>query len=136
MTYDGSAPLENKRHEAFCLEYTRNGFNAEGAYQTIYGNKNNAWRLMARPDVKARIEYMSEELRDAAIMDAKEVLIELTKVARGDVDEVLAESMSVAQKLKALELLAKHHVLLTERVEQKNENVVINITGLEEEDGR
>ena len=59
--------LKNKRHEAFCMEYRRNGFNAKQAYKTVYKTKNDRTaesageRLLSKVEVQARLEELGKK---------------------------------------------------------------------------
>jgi len=58
--------LKNKRHEAFCMEYRRNGFNGLQAYKTVYKcsdvvAQKNSSKLLTRVDIKARLDELGEK---------------------------------------------------------------------------
>ena len=121
--------LLNTRQEAFCLHYARSG-NATEAYKAAgYACKNDdlagssASRLKTRPEIKARLAELAEELRSERIASVREVQERLTSILRGELREeqvVLegcGEGMSEARVVerapqlkdvtKAAELLAK-----------------------------
>lgn len=72
---DGSKPLRNRKREAFCTALT--GWGGDGkrienyrAYEIAFGNggasaRANSTRLLAIPEVKARVEYLSRKVEEA-----------------------------------------------------------------------
>ena len=67
-----------------------------------------------------------DTVRNDRIMTAEEVLVGLSDIARGD-DTKLARHQKIYSKdrVKALELLAKHYQLLTEVSKQEIEQKVV-----------
>lgn len=63
-----------------------------------------------------RVRKLIAEYLDTNAMTAGEVLAELAKVAKSPVDE-LSDPRVVKNKVQALAVLAKHHGLLTERID-------------------
>lgn len=101
------------RRRKFAAEYVRNGFNGTKAvfaagYNMGYNAASvEAHRLLRNPNVQAIVKKALEK----AQMSAEDVLDELSEVARAEV------RIDAAQKIKALELIGKHHKLFTEKVE-------------------
>lgn len=71
---DGSKPLKNRKREAFCEALT--GWGGDGkrienfrAYEIAFGKsvgaRANSTRLLAIPDVRARVEYLSRKVAEA-----------------------------------------------------------------------
>lgn len=81
------------------------GYN--GSYDTIraIGSQN-----LSKSHLKAAIE---ERLTEAA-MSANEVLARIARIARGEFGQGF--SITTGEMLRALELLAKHHALLTDKI--------------------
>ena len=71
--------LLNTRQEAFCLHYARSGNATEAHKAAGYACKNDdlagssASRLMTRPEIKARLAELAEELRSERIASVREV---------------------------------------------------------------
>ena len=129
----------------FCEEYLidlnqtqaaiRAGYSPKTAYST--GNEN-----MKKREIKEYIEKRLEEMQDERIATAKEVMIYLTSVARGEseseivVVEGTGEGCSSArrmkkkpdekERLKAAELLGKRFGLFKENVNVNAVPVVIS----------
>lgn len=126
------ATLKNKRHEKFCHEYIKDMNATQAAIRTGY-SKNTAnrigSRLLSNVDIKSRVAELREAYLDENIMTAKQVEYELTRIALGlsnekqVVIEGTGEGCSKARiidkppdersRLKALELMAKRHRILS-----------------------
>lgn len=126
------AALKNKRHEKFCHEYIKDMNATQAAIRTGY-SKNTAnrigSRLLSNVDIKSRVAELREAYLDENIMTAKQVEYELTRIALGlsnekqVVIEGTGEGCSKARiidkppdersRLKALELMAKRHRILS-----------------------
>lgn len=76
----GALPLKNRKHEMFCEIVTGWGGAGEPmfaykAYMSVYpateerSAKANAARLAARPDIRARIDYLRGQLCAATLLD-------------------------------------------------------------------
>lgn len=126
------AALKNKRHEKFCHEYIKDMNATQAAIRTGY-SKNTAnrigSRLLSNVDIKSRVAELREAYLDENIMTAKQIEYELTRIALGlsnekqVVIEGTGEGCSEARiidkppdersRLKALELMAKRHRILS-----------------------
>lgn len=126
------AALANKRHEKFCHEYIKDMNATQAAIRTGY-SKNTAnrigSRLLSNVDIKARVAELREAYFNENIMTAQQVEYELTRIALGlsnekqVVIEGTGEGCSKARiidkppdeksRLKALELMAKRHRILS-----------------------
>lgn len=126
------AALKNKRHEKFCHEYIKDMNATQAAIRTGY-SKNTAnrigSRLLSNVDIKSRVAELRDAYLDENIMTAKQVEYELTRIALGlskekqVVIEGTGEGCSEARiidkppdersRLKALELMAKRHRILS-----------------------
>lgn len=128
-----------ERQKRFADEYLLD-LNATRAYRAAYPavKKDDTARaagsrLLANVNVRAYIDEKLAEMQSRKIADAQEILEYLTSVIRGKsmaeivVTEGLGEGVSEArrmekapderEKLKAAEILAKYHNLLTPKVE-------------------
>lgn len=115
--------LKNSKREAFCQEYSKCG-NATDAYmlagyKTKSANvaKSAASRLLTDGNVRARINELDDAKEKASIADADEQKSFVTSVMRGEVKECNGKPVSIAVRLKALELLGKMQGLYINKVE-------------------
>lgn len=126
------AALKNKRHEKFCHEYIKDMNATQAAIRTGYSKKTSKMqgsRLMTNDDIKLRVAELRDAYLDENIMTAKQVEYELTRIALGlstektVVIEGQGDGWSTARimdkppdersRLKALELMAKRHRILS-----------------------
>lgn len=126
------AALKNKRHEKFCHEYIKDMNATQAAIRTGYSEKTarmQGSRLLTNDDIKSRVAELRDAYLDENIMTAKQVEYELTRIALGlskekqVVIEGIGEGCSEARiidkppdersRLKALELMAKRHRILS-----------------------
>jgi phage terminase small subunit len=161
--FDPSLPLENERHERFCLELLA-GKSQTQAYLRSFPDSGydsaraHCCRLVADGSIEKRLAFLREEQKTRLKMSADEVLQGLTMAARFDIadlydstgamipvhelppevrlclerieyDEIFTgegknrkvigrtAKVHAMSKHKALELLAKHHKLLTDKFE-------------------
>lgn len=113
----------NPRQEKFCIEYAKSG-NATTAYQSAgFQSKSkesaqaNSARLLADERIQERLRELSKKTESESIADVKELQEGLTKIFRGEMTtplmtkdgEVVEVPVSVKDKLKAAEILAKTH---------------------------
>lgn len=86
--------VAEKRHEQFALTYVLNGFNATQAYKDVYGTpkkpvddptaRTNAWRLLTKADMAARIKELRIEHHDRLMAGYEETLQEVSSLAMFD----------------------------------------------------
>lgn len=126
------AALANKRHEKFCHEYIKDMNATQAAIRTGYSEKTakmQGSRLMTNDDIKTRVKELRDSYFNENIMTAQQVEYELTRIALGlsnekqVVIEGTGEGCSEARiidkppdeksRLKALELMAKRHRILS-----------------------
>ncbi|MEX2615632.1 MAG: terminase small subunit [Alphaproteobacteria bacterium] len=73
----------NGRHELFCREYVRRPVGSAAAIAAGYGEDNaagQACRLLARPDIQARIAALREEVAARQVADSNAVLARLQSI--------------------------------------------------------
>jgi phage terminase small subunit len=106
------------KEEAFCLEYVKLK-NASDAYRKAYDTKaknevvsNNAYVLLQKPRIKARLAQFARKAETLTILSAQQILDRLTQMAE-------KKNVQPRDRLKALELLGKYRKLFTEKVELK-----------------
>lgn len=126
------AALKNKRHEKFCHEYIKDMNAKQAAIRTGYSEKTakmQGSRLMTNDDVKTRVAELRDAYLDENIMTAKQVEYELTRIALGLSNEkhvviegtgdgysearIIDKPPDEKSRLKALELMAKRHRILS-----------------------
>ncbi len=126
------AELKNKKHEKFCTEYIKDMNATQAAIRTGYSNRTAnriASQLLSKLDIKSRVKELRDAYLDENIMSAKQVEYELTRIALGlstektIVIEGQGDGWSTARimdkppdeksRLKALELMAKRHRILS-----------------------
>ena len=86
------------------------------AYNCTWENAcKQGWREHKKPQVLAYIKNMMDNMRNDSILSAEEVLVNLSEMAVGK-DDNLPKHQKVygKERVKALELLAKHYALLVE----------------------
>nr|DAV28033.1 MAG TPA: Terminase small subunit [Caudoviricetes sp.] len=126
------AELHNKKHEKFCTEYVKDMNATQAAIRAGYSENTasaQGSRLLNNVNIKQRVAELREDYLDENIMTAKQVEYELTKIALGlssekqVVIEGVGEGITKARiidkppdeksRLKALELMAKRHRILS-----------------------
>ncbi len=121
------------KQKRFCTEYLKD-LNATQAairagYSPKYANRS-ADKTMKCEAVKKFIQEALDTINQTNIAQAEEVLEYLTKTMRGEVYEekimvdeetgeevILRQPIKVSDRTKAAEYLAKHHKLLTDKVD-------------------
>lgn len=129
--------IENKmtvKQQSFADNYIELG-NATEAYLKAYTNvkkettaRANGSRLLTNANVSAYIENRMEELKSGRVADQQEILELLTSIARGQAkaatliglgggEEAITKNMppTMAERVKAAELLGKRYVMWTDK---------------------
>jgi len=107
----------NNQQKLFCQEYVKNGMNGTKAYMKVYPNsseksaKDNASRLIAKDSIQKYIKELQNKSEDKAIMSIQDRMQWLTNLITSKTEQ------SVANKLKALEILNKMDGVYTQKVE-------------------
>lgn len=126
------AALANKRHEKFCHEYIKDMNATRAAIRTGYSEKTAnriGSRLLSNVDIKTRVAELREAYFNENIMTAQQVEYELTRIALGLSNEkhvviegtgdgysearIIDKPPDEKSRLKALELMAKRHRILS-----------------------
>ena len=126
------AVLANKRHEKFCHEYIKDMNATQAAIRTGYSEKTAnriGSRLLSNVDIKTRVAELREAYFNENIMTAQQVEYELTRIALGLSNEkhvviegtgdgysearIIDKPPDEKSRLKALELMAKRHRILS-----------------------
>lgn len=98
----------NNNQKLFCHEYVKNGNNGTRAYMEVYNVDEetamaSASRLLRNDKVKEYLKSLQEELKDDAIMSAKERMEWLTKVVKGEIEQ----NAYTTDKLKSIDIMNK-----------------------------
>jgi phage terminase small subunit len=126
------AELKNKKHEKFCNEYIKDMNATQAAIRAGYSEKTagaQASKLLKIVNIKTRVAELREAYLDENIMTAKQVEYELTRIALGLSNEkhvviegtgdgysearIIDKPPDEKSRLKALELMAKRHRILS-----------------------
>lgn len=139
-------PLEVKKltikQQAFADYYIEYGNATQAAIQAGYSKKyanTNASKLLQNTTIKAYIDKRMEELKSERVADQQEVLEYLTSILRGEQTEETLRGVgegaqtiddidvSAKDRIKAAELLGKRYAMWTDKVDQTNTNIEINV---------
>jgi len=112
--------LKNAKHEAVLAAFIANSDRVGWrAYQSVYPNSSQraaetAWsRLMKDAEFSARhdelVGAVTEEAKRAAVMDLTEVLEELSKLGRSNIQNVVVRSDDTADVVQSLSEMAPEH---------------------------
>lgn len=126
------AELSNKKHERFCTEYIKDTNGKQAAIRAGYAERSaemQASRLLRNDKVKQRVAELREAYFNENIMTAQQVEYELTRIALGLSNEkhvviegtgdgysearIIDKPPDEKSRLKALELMAKRHRILS-----------------------
>lgn len=126
------AELKNKKHEKFCNEYIKDMNATQAAIRAGYSEKtarSQGSTLLTNPNIKSRVAELREAYFNENIMTAQQVEYELTKIALGTSKEkqvivegtgdgyskvrIIEKPPDEKSRLKALELMAKRHRILS-----------------------
>lgn len=126
------AELKNKKHEKFCNEYIKDMNATQAAIRAGYSGKTagaQASKLLKIVNIKTRVAELREAYFNENIMTAQQVEYELTRIALGLSNEkqvviegtgdgysearIIDKPPDEKSRLKALELMAKRHRILS-----------------------
>ena len=99
--------LENPSHEAFFLEYMKNGFNATRAYMSVYPDtkepsaRASASELLTNLNITKRITEIQDELAENYGIDMQKLVDELNEII------ALGKSGTVVDTEKGVRLLGQ-----------------------------
>lgn len=119
-----------RKQEAFALAYIKTG-NASAAYRTVYDAGNMAApsinvaasRVLKNAKVALRVAELRAPALAKAAMDAQETILEIVRIARAVPDEPLR----YADKLRALDMLAKRFGIYERDNKQRGPNLALRI---------
>ncbi|BAQ92534.1 terminase small subunit [uncultured Mediterranean phage uvMED] len=100
------------KHKAFCLEYIKDLNGTQAAIRAGYSKncaRGTASTLLTYPNIKAKISELMKDREKKTKITAERVVEELAKIAFSKQFEIEGfEELDMKDKLKALEMLAKH----------------------------
>ena len=100
----------NPMQKDFCREYVKCGFGGEAARIAGYKDTKGApGKLLKNPAILAYIDSLQVRAESEAVFTRQQVLETLTAEAKSAASDMA--------RIRALELLGKHHKLFIERVE-------------------
>lgn len=137
------------KQQRFADEYIISGNATEAATKAGYSKKTArsiGQENLTKPDIKTYIDERLEQLKKESIADQDEVLQYLTAVLRGKEKEatllglgmgeqkIVDIDVSAKDRIKAAELLGKRHAMWTDKVDQTNTNIEINLGEWDDDD--
>ena len=149
--YDGSAPLANARHEAFCMAYVGEfRGNAAASYRAAgYKTKKTrtdavcAAEILVNPNIRRRVDYLEHELAEKEKLKAIDAVRHLKAVAtvtladfldsRGRVDVERLRDPALAQAIQELTpIYDKEGCIIDYRIGLKDSMRALELLGLTE----
>ncbi|WP_324829300.1 terminase small subunit [Qipengyuania zhejiangensis] len=130
------------KQQKFADEYIITGVAETAALKAGYSKsyaRARASELLANVGIKKYIDNRLEEIKSEKVADQQEVMEFLTAIMRGEVDEPMAlldgdgyqkivQVTPNAQARKAAaELIGKRYAMWTDKIDQTNTNVEINV---------
>ncbi|OEC02126.1 hypothetical protein GY31_09255 [Lysinibacillus sphaericus] len=124
----------NPKQQEFADYFIELGNAEEAALRAGYSKtyaRGQSYKLLANVGIKTYIENRMEELKSERVADQQEILESLTKVLRGEEkgvalvgvgmgeQEVLDIKPTLAEKIKAAELLGRRYGMWTDKVKHE-----------------
>lgn len=119
------------KEKAFCREYANSGNGVQSVYKAGYSINtdnsagNKASRLLRKVIIRDEIERLIKKKEETAIMDAREVMELLSKVARGEIKDQFGLDASLNDRIKAMQEIAKRTIDIENRIKGVPDNQVI-----------
>lgn len=121
----------NERQRIFCREYIKTGNGKQSVIKAGYSARTaevTASKFLREPKVVAEIERLREKKEKKAIMDAQEVMELFSAVARGEIKDQFGLDATLADRLKAMNEIAKRTIDIDNRIKGiPDGNVVIKV---------
>lgn len=132
----------NERQRRFVDEYLIDLNATQAAIRSGYSERtaySQGQRLLKHVEIKSLIDERYKEHQEKNIADQEEILQFLSDVIRGKAtgrlkvgvgggaEEVIDEKPSMPERIKAAEQLGKRYGMWTDKVEQTNTNLNINV---------
>ena len=121
------------KEKAFCREYAKTGNGRESAIKAGYAPKSanvTASKLLTKTNIHNEITRITGRKERKAIMDAQEVMELYSAIARGEVKDQFGLDASLADRIKAMNELAKRTVDIENRMKgipDQNNQININV---------
>lgn len=133
------------KQQKFADEYIISGNATQAVLKAGYETKNPnriASQNLSKKEIKDYIDENLAKLHNSKIADATEVMEYLSAVMRGVETETVATAkglfggveVSAKDRIKAAELIGKRHSLFTDKVEQTNTNIEIDVGDWDDDD--
>ena len=134
-----------QKQKKFADEYIISGNATESARKAGYSDSTAGaigHENLTKPKIREYIDKRLKEHEDEQIAKQDEILKFLTSVMRGELREeqlssgtgyAVEMSTSIKDRIKASELLGKRHAMWTDRVEQTNKNVTVEVGDWDDE---
>lgn len=121
----------NQKQKIFCREYMKTGNATQSAIKAGYKKETacqQASRLLTNVKIKEEIDRISEKQDKKAVMDAQEVMELYSAIARGEVKDQFGLDASLADRIKAMNEIAKRTIDVENRQKGIADNQInINI---------
>lgn len=134
-----------QKQKKFADEYIISGNATESARKAGYSDSTAGaigHENLTKPKIREYIDKRLKEHEDEQIAKQDEILKFLTSVMRGELREeqlssgtgyAVEMSTSIKDRIKASELLGKRHAMWTDRVEQTNRNITVEVGDWDDE---
>ena len=116
-----------EQQKIFCREYVKTGNGQQSAIKAGYKEttaRHQASQLLTRQHIKDEITRLNQRKENKAIMDAQEVMELFSAVARGEIKDQFGLDASLADRLKAMNEIAKRTVDIENRIKGTPDNVI------------
>lgn len=116
-----------EKQKLFCREYAKTGNGKQSAIKAGYAPKNahvTASKFLTKSNIQEEISRLNERAEKKSIMDAQEVMELYSAIARGEVKDQFGLDASLADRIKAMNELAKRTVDIENRLKGTPDNVV------------
>lgn len=120
-------PRLTERQRIFCREYAKTGNGKQSARKAGYAESNahiQASDLLTRTYIQEEISRLREKAEKKSIMSSQEVMELYSAIARGEVKDQFGLDASLADRIKAMNELAKRTVDIDNRLKGTPDNVV------------
>lgn len=120
-----------EKEKAFCREYIKTGNGTQAIIKAGYKVKDEhsagtiSTRLLRKVVVHDEIARLSEKKEKKAIMDAQEVMELFSAIARGEVKDQFGLDATLADRLKAMNEIAKRTVDIDNRIKGVPDNSIM-----------
>lgn len=121
-------PRLTQKQVIFAKEYIKTGNATQSALKAGYSEKTaqaQGSRLLTNVMVASEISRLNEKKEKKAIMDAQEVMELFSAIARGEVKDQFGLDATLADRLKAMNEIAKRTVDIDNRIKGVPDNSIM-----------